>query len=836
MKNTKHIFQILVYALFCINTLLSQNIIKGYVKDEKNQTLPGVVVYIPSINKNTITNVDGYFEISNVRNGSYIVEFRLLGYKTISQKVNVQSNEVNLNIQMPVSAREIDEVVITSAADASEQKDNPLPIKSIQFSQINEDPSNNIIEAIGKKENVWALSTGQGIAKPIIRGLGYNRTLVLVNGLRQEGQQWGDEHGVEIDQYSIEKAEIIKGPGSILFGSDALAGVVNFIPYKVSQDGFHGKYLCLYQNNNNMIANSVLLQYRKNDISFYIQGTQKDAGNYSNKIDGKVFNTGFNERNLSAMFQVNKNWGYTQFFASAFHQKLNMPEGDRDSSGRFLKLVAINDSTIGDEPVSDDDLSGYKFFIPYQKIKHYRFQNISAFNLKNTDKIITNIGYQYNIRDEFGPDKLIEKPRDEEEENRGELSVHLHTIPYQLRYIKNIDSSQFVSIGSTGMYQKNINLGDELLIPDYNLIDAGVFVFYQKSLKNIVFSGGVRWDIRSINSAEMYVDSAGKRIEEGFVIPNNAKLKFSAFSNNYNNFSGTAGMVYSGWKDVLLKLNIARGFRTPNPAELSSNGAHEGTVRYEYGNNKLKQEVSYQADLGFILNKEHILLEVSPFFNYIQNYIFYRRLSSQMGGDSVIVKDGENLWAYKFDQTNDAVIYGGELNIDIHPHPLDFLHFESNFSYLQGKFLNATDSTQYLPFFPPSRWTNGIRLEWNNLSSSIKRFFVNAEAMYVFPQNNYYKAFNTETYTPDYTLINFSAGLGWKYYKNNTMTLIAGVNNLLDEAYMSHLNRLKYVRPNPLTGKGIYNMGRNIFVRLIIDFYFLIPRIARIFKNYIKTN
>jgi iron complex outermembrane receptor protein len=489
-----------------------------------------------------------------------------------------------------------------------------------------------------------------------------------------------------------------------------------------------------------------------------------------------------------------------------------------------LKLVAINDSTIGDEPVSDDDLSGYKFFIPYQTIKHYRFQNISAFNLKNTDKIITNIGYQYNIRDEFGPHMLIHShehshgghDHSEENENVGELSMHLHTIPYQLRYIKNIDSSQFLSIGSTGMYQKNINKGEELLIPDYDLFDAGIYLFYQKSLKNISFSGGIRWDIRNINSKEMFVDSNDIRIEGSD--HHDAILKFSAFNKNYNNFSGTAGMVYSGWKDVLLKFNIARGFRTPNPAELSSNGAHEGTVRYEYGNNKLKQEVSYQADLGFILNKEHILFEVSPFFNYIQNYIFYRRLSSQLGGDSVIVKDGENIWAYKFDQTNDAMIYGGELNIDIHPHPLDFLHFESNFSYLQGKFLNATDSTQYLPFFPPSRWTNGIRLEWNNLSSSIKRFFVNAEAMYVFPQNNYYKAFNTETYTPDYTLINVSAGLGWKYYKNNTMTLIAGVNNLLDEAYMSHLNRLKYVRPNPLTGKGIYNMGRNIFVRLIIDF------------------
>jgi len=218
MKTKLHL--IITIMLININ-IFAQPTLKGYIKDENNQTLAGVVVYIPSVNKSTISDKDGYYEIHRLPKGYYVVEFKLLGYKTVSKKININESTVELNIQMLPSAREMDEVIVTTAADAVQDKDNPINIKSISFDNVNQQASNNIIEAIGKKDNVWALTTGQGIAKPVIRGLGYNRSLVLVNGLRQEGQQWGDEHGVEIDQYAISKAEVIKGPGSIMFGSDA---------------------------------------------------------------------------------------------------------------------------------------------------------------------------------------------------------------------------------------------------------------------------------------------------------------------------------------------------------------------------------------------------------------------------------------------------------------------------------------------------------------------------------------------------------------------------------------------------------------------------------------
>ncbi len=808
---------IIIFNLLLYLKIYAQYQIKGMVHDENNQPLVGVIVNIPTLNKNTITNIEGRFELKNLSAGIYLIEFRLLGYKVLSKKINIQSSDVELNIQMQSSVREMDEVIVTTAADVVQKKESPLPVQTIHFDDVNQQANNNIIEAIGKKGNVWALSTGPGIAKPIIRGLGYNRTLVLVNGLRQEGQQWGDEHGIEIDQYAIQKAEIIKGPGSIMFGSDALAGVINFIPYRINKEGWSGQYIGAYQMNNQLISNSAILQYKKNDYAFYLQATQKDASNYQNKIDGKVFGTAFNERNVSAGFQLNKLWGFSNFYVSAFTQQLNMPEGDRDSSGRFLNLVKLNDTTIGQIPVTDKELKSYNFYVPYQYIQHYRVQNYSVFNLKNRDKIISNVGYQYNVRDEFGPDKLLEKQNHSEEEKNGCLSMHLHTIPYQLKYLKNIDSSQLVSIGTSGMFQININRGEELLIPDYNLLDNGWYVYYQKNIGKWNLATGVRWDLRRIHSETMYVDSLGKRIEQekGTVI--GQSVKFNAFHKQYNNFSGTLGATYNGWEDVTLKFNLARGFRAPNISELLSNGAHEGTVRYEYGNLQLKPEVSYQIDAGLLVNKEHVLLEITPFANYIENYIFYRKLSALSGGDSIIIQDGENLWAFTYEQAK-ALIYGGEINLDIHPHPLDWLHLESNFSYLQGQILNQTDSTQYLPFFPPSRWTNELRTEWNNINDWIKRLFVKAEVVYVFPQNRYFKAYRTETATPDYTLLNVATGISFKYWKERQLQFIAGVNNLMDVVYQDHLNRLKYVRPHPLTGKGLYNMGRNVFMKLIVEF------------------
>ncbi len=153
------------------------------------------------------------------------------------------------------------------------------------------------------------------------------------------------------------------------------------------------------------------------------------------------------------------------------------------------------------------------------------------------------------------------------------------------------------------------------------------------------------------------------------------EVKFTDFSKNFSNFSGSVGLSYNANKDLTLKLNIARGYRAPSVSELASNGVHEGTDRYEFGDTNLKTETSLQFDAGVEINTEHVSINFNGFYNSIQNYIFYSKLSAAGGGDSLVNVGGSDVTAFKFRQSR-ASLAGFEMNVDLHPHPLDWLHFE----------------------------------------------------------------------------------------------------------------------------------------------------------------
>jgi iron complex outermembrane receptor protein len=205
-----------------------------------------------------------------------------------------------------------------------------------------------------------------------------------------------------------------------------------------------------------------------------------------------------------------------------------------------------------------------------------------------------------------------------------------------------------------GMHQANQNKGVEVLIPEYDLFDIGGFFYTQKTIDKTTFSGGIRFDNRSLNSKEFIEGS---------------ELKFAAFTKEFSNLSGSAGISYAATPNFILKLNLARGFRAPSIPELASNGAHEGTNRYEYGDPDLKSEKSWQGDLGFELNSEHVLFSAAAFYNTINNFIFYRKLSGSGGGDSMVLVDQDYIPAYKYSQ-HGARLAGFEALVDLHPHPL----------------------------------------------------------------------------------------------------------------------------------------------------------------------
>jgi iron complex outermembrane receptor protein len=320
-------------------------------------------------------------------------------------------------------------------------------------------------------------------------------------------------------------------------------------------------------------------------------------------------------------------------------------------------------------------------------------------------------------------------------------------------------------------------------------------------MDKLTLSGGLRFDSRKIN---------GKKTMEGL------EEKFSAFEKTFSNISGSVGLSYEAAKNILWRFNIARGYRAPSLPELSSNGEHEGTNRYEYGNLNLKSETSLQLDAGFEAGNEHISVQINVYNNSISNFIFYQKLESVFGGDSLI----GNAVAFKFQQQK-ANLAGVEMNLDIHPHPLDWLHIENTFSVVNGRFNKAIDGTKNIPLIPAARLITQLRGDILKKGKIIRNVSVSAELDNTFKQNKPFTAFNTETSTKGYSLLNAGINAELVSKTKTICSLSFHVINLTDVAYQNHLSRLKYTAENLATGRtGVFNMGRSFSVKLNIPLEF----------------
>lgn len=514
-------------------------------------------------------------------------------------------------------------VVVTGLTGDSRLNETPTAINVLDSRALRSEASTNIIDAIARQPGVSQISTGNGISKPVIRGLGYNRVVVIADGIRQEGQQWGDEHGIELDGNAVNSAEIIKGPASLMYGSDALAGVIIFHPYPNPAPGYlTGGFSSEYQSNNGLAAYSIYQGGNIDGNIWNLRYSDKYAHSYRNAADGLVPGTQFRERAIGGKAGINRKWGYSNLTLGYYHLTPGMAEGYEEG------------------PLEGP--TGYRIELPFQQVRHYKAVLDNTIML-GEGRIKALAGLQQNRRQEF-----------EEETDEAELDFRLGTLNYDIRYISgNIDGWK-VSTGTGGMYQESENLGEEVLIPAYRLFDIGQFLTASKAMEKVHLSGGIRADMRNLHSFSL-------------------DERFNEFTRRYWGITASAGAVYSPIPNLNIRANLSRGFRAPNLSELGSNGVHEGTVRHETGNQDLKPEFSLQGDLGADFSTEHMTLSAALFRNSITNYIFASR--------SGAVIDGYQDYRYT---SSDALLFGGEASVDIHP--IHRLHLGSRFSYVRGTF------------------------------------------------------------------------------------------------------------------------------------------------------
>ena len=685
----------------------------------------------------------------------------ILSLLCISIVVTAQEHHTHHNHVHPSDSTDVffrhlnlNELVVTGVTGDTKLKNSTAPISIISGKELRQTTFTNIIDAIAKQPGISQITTGSGISKPIIRGLGYNRIIVMNENIRQEGQQWGDEHGIEIDPQNVNSVEILKGPASLMYGSDAMAGVLILHGAPIQPEGEMKACVSTeYQTNNGLFDYSVNFAGNQQGVVWDARYSDKMAHAYKNKYDGYVPGSQFKERAGRLMLGLNKRWGHTHLTWTAFHQTPSIIEGERDED-------------TGELICNTDNIKTYSKALPFQEIRHYKAVWDNSINLTN-GWLKAIVGYQQNRRQEF-----------EESAEEYELYFKLHTMTYDIRYLSHEFNGWKMAGGINGMWQQSLNLGEESLIPEYKLFDIGGYATVSKSFENFTINGGLRYDNRHIDF-------------------------------NHRNFSGITGSIGAVWnvcQHTNIRLNLARGFRAPNMSELGSDGVHEGTLRYEIGNPDLKPEYSWQADLGIDHSGEFLSVQAALFANRIENYIFAQRIDQVME---------EGFRTYQYTQ-GDARLLGFEVGFDYHP--IHSIHFQNTFSFVDAQQLHANEDSKYLPMTPAPRWTSELKYEITHHGHTIlNNAYVALGLECNLAQNHYYKMDDTETATPSYTLLSLSAGTDLNIHHKKVAEIYITADNLLNRAYQNHLSRLKYCDMNEVTGRqGVYNMGRNIVFKLVV--------------------
>ena len=673
----------------------------------------------------------------------------------------------------PTKEAILSEVTVQGLTGTQRMKDSPSPFMVISPNELHQGTGTNIVEQISHKPGLAQISTGSGISKPVIRGLGYNRVVVVEQGIRQEGQQWGDEHGLEIDGEGVHSVEVLKGPASLMYGSDAIAGVMILRPEPALEAGtMQVKVGGEYQTNNRMydyhagVAGSLPSGTNGGIWTWNWHYNQKSAEDYKNgNVNGlreapehllerkndNVSNSWFKERSVMGVMGTNRSWGHSLL--------------------RF-SYVYFKPGIIGEEDA-------------FQKVQHTKVVSDNQWNIgKGALKAI--IGYQNNWRREYEAPLQLPPAGGETE---PELAMRLHTINYDVRYTLSppAGGSWRGALGIGGMWQQNKNGGEEALIPDYRLFDIGAFVTASRKVNDWHLSGGLRWDRRSLTTfaSEDY--------------------EFQSVRRHFNGLTGSLGAVWNANDRLNIRLNVARGFRAPTVSELCADGVHEGTFRYEVGNQGLKSEHSLQTDLGLDYTSHMVSIQASLFWNRISNYVYLSRTGAMR----------EDNPEYRYMQAGASLI-GGEVAVDVHP--IEQLHIENDFSFVRGRFIGSAQDCKDLPMMPAPRWNLNLKYYFRDFAHGhCRKAYLTAGMEYNLRQDKYYYTDDTETATPDYGIVNIGAGMDLHIWGHNCIQLSLTCQNLFDKVYQNHLSRLKYAIDED-TGERytIHAMGRNVCLKVNI--------------------
>ncbi len=782
----RSVIQILLCIILFSGTLAAQTFsISGTVKNSKTgEILTGAEIFVHETKKGVISDENGFFELKGLKPGAYHLHIMMLGFEPQANDIKISKENIEtLEINLKPTFIELNQIIVEAELTKTAKQEQTLTMDVLDRDYLEKNFNGTLINSLEKIAGVNSMNVGVGISKPVIRGMSFNRVIVNDHNIKQEGQQWGSDHGLEIDAYNVEQLEIIKGPASLLYGSDGIGGVININPPAIPKEGtMNAEAFSTYRSNNHLIGFSAKAEGNFNRKFFRVRFSSNDFGDYRVPADSFTYNRyvlPINNERLKNTAGKERSFSLSGG-ATGAHGNIRITVSNyRQQAGLFAGALGIPRSYN-----LLDDGNPRNIDLPRQVNNHFKTVMNSKL-LLGKNWLHTDVGYQLNHRQEqIVPDNHGVGPAPE---GTLGLGLKLHTLTLNSRFHQSLHQKLRSIYGIQMQQQWNERDGFEFLLSDFRTFSSGIFIHEEYKVNpKFGISGGVRFDYSHVS-----VSAYSQPIYANDSVIAEYRERTPDVERDFYNVSGSVGFSWLPAEHWNVKFNTGRSFRMPTAPELSMNGVHHGTFRHEMGDPTLNPETGWQFDVGVHYSVSKFLTRLTPYFNYFDNYIFLR----PSGSFSPLPDAGQ---VYQYTQTR-AMHTGFEIQLEYHP--LKKMHIETVAEYIYNMNLNTNLP---LPFTPPVNIISGVDYTFEKIGKNFSDITLGIEHYWFATQN---RVDRNEPPTPGYHLLHFVSGFVLNAGKQ-PLYFSFRIQNLTDARYMNHLSRYRIL--------NLPEQGRNFVVSLKI--------------------
>lgn len=778
------VYFMMLFAFASIVNAQSNLKLTGIVTDEFDHPLQGATLLLNDGLRGTSTDRRGFFVLSNLQKGVYIIQVSFLGYETVIDTLYLSESK-EIKIKLIANSRQLREVVVSETANGSRDKDLSMSINVVDKVFMDENRSGSLMQTLSRIPGVSSMNIGSGQSKPMIRGLGFNRVVVAENGIKHEAQEWGADHGLEIDQMGVERIELIKGPASLIYGANAIGGVIDLKQIATPQSNSQGGTLLLNtQSNNDMYGFSARVYKRYNHFYFKTHLSLSEYADYkipTDSIEYMSYYFHLKDRCLRNTAGKDANAGFTAGYVKNGFSSHLMLTDVYSRSGFFANAhgLEIRNSSI------DYDRSTRDIELPYQQVNHLKLMSNSIWLIQDY-KLNFDFAFQNNHRQEFS-EKVAHGYMPEPPDSLERQFVK-NSWTANLRAELPKHGMHRISTGLSAEFQQNSIDGWGFILPEFQSFTSGAYVYDKIAISEAwTLHLGARYDHGFIHTGAYY-DWYETPQDGGATM---AMQRAKELRKNFGSFSWGVGSTYYR-PDFSVKINVGKSFRMPTAKELASNGINYHMYRYEKGDTSLHAEQSYQLDLELKQKLKKLKIEFSPFVNYFPNYIYLNPTSDYYEAQQVYYHvesrvfrtGGEFSMTYDLTKQLSAVV---------------------DAEYIYSVQLSGPKKGYTLAFSPPFSSVLGL-----TYSAKSKGVFLSlrmgVDLRIVAAQNNIVPP---EKKTPAYQLVNMNMSTGLQL-GGQVLQVNVGVQNLLNTRYYDHTSFYRLIE--------VPGQGRNISVGMQYKF------------------